>query len=71
MPAALRLFLSLRAGVALRDAEGTRQLLRRAATEFDQGEGERMVILLSRGLDPVAKQWLANLLGPRLRQAEN
>jgi hypothetical protein len=61
----LRLFLSLRAGVALRDAEGTRQLLRRAATEFDQGEGERMLIMLTRGLDPVAKQWIANLLGPR------
>lgn len=65
----LSLFLSLRVGVALRDTEGTRQLLRRAATEHDQGEGERIVILLARGLDPLAKQWLANVLGPRKTDA--
>ena len=64
-----RLFLSLRVGVALRDTEGTRQLLRKAATEFDQGEGERIVIMLARGLDPLAKQWLANVLGPRKTDA--
>ena len=65
----LSLFLSLRVGVALRDTEGTRQLLRKAATEHDQGEGERIVILLARGLDPLAKQWLANVLGPRKTDA--
>jgi hypothetical protein len=65
----LGLFLSLRVGVALRDTEGTRQLLRKAATEHDQGEGEQIVILLARGLDPLAKQWLANVLGPRKTDA--
>lgn len=54
----------------MRDATGVRQGLRMAAVTLSDQEAEEMTRLLVKNLDPVARFWLANLLGPRVEPGQ-